>query len=115
MATALHLWFVMCGYDDTSADTTEVNRLTGIGTDLLSIADVHLTLLTNRAKPEATDTDFYNQWNTLTAQMAAELYQRTGQHGFTEQSNVGGMVRYMEEYSKPLMRMIYSLKRLHST
>ena len=85
MATALHLWFVMCGYDDTSADTTEVNRLTGIGTDLLSIADVHLALLTNRAKPEATDTDFYNQWNTLTAQWQQNYIREQG--SMASQSN----------------------------
>jgi hypothetical protein len=116
--TAIHNWFIMCSLDEDSDDTVEVARLTAVGNDLIAIADVHLSLLTNTVKPAgpavppAEDTSYYLSWITLTAQMAAELYFRGGVHGLTEKVTLAVTEKYSMNYSPMLMRMINARKKL---
>jgi len=116
--TALHAWFLMSSLDDLSSDTIEVARLTAIGNDLISIADMHLSMMTNTTKPAgpatppALDTFAYTTWITLTAQMASELYAKVGNFGLSDKVTLAITEKFSMNYSPILMKMILARKKL---
>ena len=108
MTTTLHKWFLLVGLDDTSDDTTEVEKQSAIGQDLLDIADVHLTLLTNGAtlNPDIKA--------NLQAQMAAELYEKRGRMGVTQNTMLGEQDTIIQNYSALVLNLIASKKRIRT-
>jgi len=116
--TAIHNWFVLCDLDDQSSDTAEVARLTGLGNDLIAIADVHLMMLIKLSKPAGpavapeVDSMSYLIWMTLTSQMASELYLQLGNFGIASKETLGVTEKFSLNYSPMLMKMILSQKKL---
>jgi len=108
MSETLHKWFLLVGLDDESSDTITLEKNNKLGEDLITIADVHLKLLTNGTVIEP------DIKAALLAQMAAELYEKRGKMGVPQSSTIGDQVTIIQNYSDLVRKLIISKKRVFS-
>jgi hypothetical protein len=114
METALHKWFVLISERDDMTDSLRLAYLTATGTSLLEVANTQLEMIAFRAAPvllenalEENETDpvvianynDYNQWQSVLAMMAAEMYIKAGRVGATTVDTPTFKATLLSDYS----------------
>lgn len=108
MVTTIHKWFLLAGLDDTATDVELVATQTATGEDYISLAENHLTLLTGGS------TITPDMRSTMVAQMAAELYIKSGRLGVPQSTTLGDQVTLLQNYTPLMQDLIGSQKRIRT-